>query len=265
MFQSPGSIAFSLGSVSVYWYGVLIGAGILLCYFYVISELKRRKLETKHIDNMAFWLILAGIFGARLYYVAFNLGYYAEKPLEILKIWNGGLAIHGALLGGAVAFFIYIYLNKLHWTLYADVIMPGVLLAQGIGRWGNFFNSEAFGTPTNLPWKLFIPEKNRPLQYIESSYFHPTFLYESIWNLVGFLVLMLISRRLYPHTGRSTGYVFFAYLVWYSVGRFFLEALRTDSLYFGSLRAAQIMSVILFVFGIIGLIFLAKRPKIHSL
>lgn len=250
MFQSPGSIALQLGPLTIHWYGVIIGIGILLCYGYVVLELKRRRMDIKPIDDMAFWLILSGVLGARLYYVIFNFSYFFQHPAEIFQIWKGGLAIHGALLGGAAAYFFFCFRRKLLLLLYADVIMPGVLFAQALGRWGNFFNNEAFGRPTDLPWKLFIPEANRPQQYIDFSYFHPTFLYESLWNLTGFLFLVFLSRR-FTH---SHGVTSFAYLLWYSIGRFFIEGLRTDSLYLGPLRAAQMMSIILFLIGLLGLV-----------
>lgn len=263
MFQSPGSIAFSIGPFSVHWYGILIGLGILLAYFYASAEFKRRKIDRKHLDDMVFWLVLAGILGARIYYVLFTSGYYFAHPLEALAIWKGGLAIHGALIGGALTFAIYVLKHKLKWTLYADAIAPGMLLAQAIGRWGNFFNSEAFGAPTQLPWKLFIPEQNRPAQYVDFSYFHPTFLYESLWNLLGFALLVWLARRGGRQAGEHrAGYVFFTYFIWYSVGRFFIESLRTDSLYMGQFRAAQIASVLLFSLGLAGLIILRKKSRL---
>ena len=262
MFQSPGHLAFQIGPISVHWYGIIIGAGIILSYIYALREAKRRDIEIKHIDNMAFWLILAGVLGARLYYVLFNFQYFIENPLEILAIWKGGLAIHGALLGGAFAYTIYALRHKLSWLLYADIIIPGILLAQAIGRWGNFFNNEAFGRPTDLPWKLFIPEQYRPDAYVDFSYFHPTFLYESLWNFAGFILLVFLTRRIFKISTRYSGAILFAYLMWYSLGRFFIESLRTDSLYMGQFRAAQIASILLFLAGVIGLIFLRKKPKI---
>lgn len=267
MFQSPGTIAFKLGSIPIHWYGVIIGIGILLAYFYSMSECRRRNLKIKHIDNMAFWVILAGVLGSRLYFVIFNMPYFWENPAEILQIWKGGLAIHGALIGGALAYFIYIWRSKISPFLYADVVMPGVLLAQALGRWGNFFNSEAFGRPTDLPWKLFIPEASRPTGYEDFSYFHPTFLYESLWNFAGFLFLVWLTRRIYhtqysiPNTQHS-GSILCAYLIWYSFGRFFIESLRTDSLYLGPFRAAQLVSVLLFLMALIGLLFLHRKHKI---
>jgi len=266
MFQSPGPIALNLGPLSIHWYGILIGLAIVICYSLIILEAKRRKLDTKHIENMAFWLVLGGVVGARLYFVIFNLDYFIEFPLDIFKTWKGGLAIHGALIGGAAAYFIYVFRSHLKWTLYADLIMPGILLAQGIGRFGNFFNNEAFGTPTDLPWKLFIPVASRPQGFEQFMYFQPTFLYESLWNFLGFALLFVLARKIYPASSNSkhTGYIFFTYLIWYSIGRFFIEAMRLDSLYLGPLRAAQVASVCLFIFGCLGLLFLLKKTKITT-
>lgn len=241
----------------------------------MVTELNRRKLPQKPVDDMAFWLILSGVIGARAYFVLFNLPYFSAHPLDIFKVWQGGLAIHGAIIGGAATYFVYIFKHKLNWKLYADVIMPGVLLAQALGRFGNFFNSEAFGGPTNLPWKLFIPLGNRPIGFENIEFYHPTFLYESLWNLVGFGVLVLLARAIYKTKegdrvqgtgdwGDFAGAIFYSYLIWYSIGRFFIEGMRLDSLYLGQFRAAQVVSVILFTFGIIGLIFLYKKATIHS-
>lgn len=258
MFQSPGSIALQIGPLAIHWYGVIIGVGIVLCYLYILSELHRRKLAEKPVDDMAFWLVLSGIIGARLYYVAFSWDYFGSYPMEILKIWKGGLAIHGALIGGGLAYLGYMWRKKLSWRGYLDIMLPGVLLAQGIGRWGNFFNNEAFGTPTSLPWKLFIPEQFRPAQYIDFAYFHPTFLYESLWDIAGFFLLVVLSRKL----KMANGSIMALYLAWYSFGRFFIEGLRTDSLYLGPLRSAQLMSAVLFCTGVFLLIFFRTRTKV---
>ena len=202
----------------------------------------------------------AGIIGARLYYVLFNFSYYSAHAGEILQVWKGGLAIHGALIGGAGAYFLFVWRRKIPALLYADIMVPGILFAQALGRWGNFFNNEAFGRPTSLPWKLFIPEQFRPSQYADFSYFHPAFLYESIWNFVGVAVLVWMLRGT-----RKNGKIFFLYLIWYSFGRFFIESLRTDSLYFGQLRAAQLASAVLFLGGILGLLILRKKTIIKPL
>lgn len=267
MFQSPGRIALSLGPLTIYWYGILIAAAILFAYWFSVREAGRRGLSESHIDSMSFAVILAGILGARLYYVLFNIGQYARNPLEIFYIWEGGLAIHGALIGGALAYMMYCKRHTLKFLLYLDVIAPGILMAQAIGRWGNFFNSEAFGAPTGLPWKLYIPSENRPEEYAEFFFFHPAFLYESIWNFAGFLFLIWLNKKLFPHHAAQTpdapaGPIFFAYLVWYSLGRFFIEFLRTDSLYMGPLRTAQVASILLIIIGIFGLYKTARRSMI---
>lgn len=253
VFQSPGSIALELGPLTVRWYGIIIASGILLCYRYITAEMRRRKLDQKPMDDMAAWLIVSGILGARLYYVLFNAGYYFENPAQIFKIWQGGLAIHGAILGGALAYAIFTWRKKIPFLLYADIIMPGVLLAQSIGRWGNFFNNEAFGGPTNLPWKLYIPQEFRPTGLEDFAYYHPTFLYESLWNLAGFALLAVAARHVIKVQAKFSGTIFFSYLAWYSFGRFFIESMRTDSLYFGNFRAAQMISILLFVVGIGGI------------
>lgn len=255
MFQSPGQIAFVIGPLSVHWYGLMIALGVLASVWYATYELKRRKKPTDVLYDMGFWMILAGVIGARLYYVIFQWDFYASNPLEIVQIWKGGLAIHGALIGGFLAFFAYCGIKKLPWLFYADVIAPGVILAQAFGRWGNFFNNEAFGRPTDLPWKLFIPESFRPKGLEASEYFHPTFLYESLWNLIGFFLLVVLTRKFQ----NRQGIIFFSYLIFYSFGRFFIEGLRTDSLMLFSFRVAQIVSILLFAGGIFGLYRLKNR------
>ncbi|MBI5412926.1 prolipoprotein diacylglyceryl transferase [Candidatus Peregrinibacteria bacterium] len=253
MFQSPGPILVQIGPLSIHWYGAIIGGGILLCYFYVFAELKRRKIDAKYLDNLVFWTVLSGVIGARLYYVIFSWPYFGQNPSEILQIWKGGLAIHGALIGGALSVIICARRYKFSFWTYADVIAPSLLFAQALGRWGNFFNNEAFGSPTTLPWKLYIPEQFRPEQYIDVAYFHPTFLYESLWDLAGFALLIYLSRKF-----KKPGAVLCAYLMWYSAGRFFVEILRTDSLYFGQFKAAQIASAVLFLVGLFGLVIKKK-------
>ncbi|MEK7523637.1 MAG: prolipoprotein diacylglyceryl transferase [Patescibacteria group bacterium] len=261
MFQSPGAVAFHLGPLTIHWYGILIGTGVLLCYSHVLRECKRRGINPKAIDDMAFWVVLAGVLGARIYYIIFEWGHFAADPWQVFQIWNGGLAIHGALIGGGLALAYFAWRHKLPWLLYADIISPGVLLAQALGRWGNFFNSEAFGAPTSLPWKLFIPESNRPSGYEEFEFYHPTFLYESLWNFAGFVMLIWLARQKKMATRR--GMVFFAYIAWYSFGRFFIEGLRMDSLYLGSLRVAQIVSAVSFFFAVY-LIFRSKKSSMRD-
>lgn len=264
MFQSPGPNALNIGPIAIHWYGVFIAVGILLAYWYAAVQIKRRGLAQKHLDEMVIWLILCGILGARLYYVLFNAQYYLENTAQIFKIWQGGLAIHGAILGGAAAYVVFTRIKKIPFLLYADIIMPGVLLAQAVGRWGNFFNNEAFGTPTNLPWKLYIPSEFRPTGLEDFAYYHPAFLYESLWNLAGFALLVIAAKHVVKARPEFSGTIFFSYLVWYSAGRFFIESIRTDSLYLGPLRAAQAASVVLFVIGAAGLLFIWKKRTMEN-
>lgn len=262
MFQSPGQIAFSIGPISLHWYGIMIGLGVLTAVIYASRELKRLGKSPDPLYDMGFWMILSGVLGARLYYVILQWELYSSNPVEIFQIWRGGLAIHGALIGGFLAFYAYCKIKKLNWLFFADLLVPGVILAQAFGRWGNFFNNEAFGLPTNLPWKLFIPEAFRPEEYETNEFFHPTFLYESLWNLLGFFILALLFRKIYKkETVSRSGLIFSSYLVFYSFGRFFIEWLRTDSLLVGPLRAAQLVSIILFIIGILGIF---RWPKKRS-
>ncbi|MBP9717682.1 prolipoprotein diacylglyceryl transferase [Candidatus Gracilibacteria bacterium] len=262
MFQSPGAIALELGPLMIRWYGIMIVTGIVCAYFLSRHLARKRGIDPLHIENMALWLVLIGVIGARLYYVLFNLSFFLEHPLDIVKIWNGGLAIHGGLIAGALTFFWYCKKHNISLLNGADVLAPGLILAQAIGRWGNFFNSEAFGSPTNLPWKVFIPVDARPSQFKDIEYFHPTFLYESLWNLLVFVLLMILFRSSYGK--KHPGTLLFVYMIAYSIGRFFIEGLRTDSLYIGPLRTAQVVSLILCAAGIIGLILIRKRHSIKD-
>jgi phosphatidylglycerol:prolipoprotein diacylglycerol transferase len=184
--------------------------------------------------------LLGGLIGARLYYVAFNLDYYLRYPGKIFAVWEGGLAIHGGVLGGLLVGGGYALWRGLPAITYLDIAAPSLALGQAIGRWGNFFNEEAFGAPTDLPWKLYISPPHRPPELRDVEYFHPTFLYESLWDLLVFVLLVGWVR---PRVARRPGAVFFAYIGLYSVGRFFIEALRLDSFWVGSLRVPQLASV----------------------
>lgn len=262
MFQSPGSIAFSIGSLQVHWYGILIVLGIISAFGYALYEAKRRGLNPKIIDDMSIWVVLGGILGARLYYVLFNLESYLEHPLDMFAIWKGGLGIHGAIIGGAIVFFLYMKKRGVSPLAYADSLIPGLLLAQAIGRWGNFFNSEAFGSPTDLPWGVFIPSDLRPAGLEDFALFHPTFLYESLWNLIGFVLLVWLSRK--HKIMASPGAILAVYLIYYSIGRFCIEQLRTDSLWLGPLKAAQVVSVCAVIGGIVLLKYVLGRRKVNG-
>jgi phosphatidylglycerol---prolipoprotein diacylglyceryl transferase len=203
--------------------------------------------------------VIAAIPSARIYYVLFEWHQYAANPGEILAIWHGGIAIHGAIVGGTVAALLFARLNRVSFWSLADVVAPSLALGQAIGRWGNFFNSEAFGDPTSLPWKLYIPPQQRPPQYWNQAYFHPTFLYESLWNLaVAALLLWWFRHQPAPKRGA----VFCLYAVAYSLGRVWIEGLRTDSLMLGPLKIAQLVSLVAIALGGFGLWWLYghRRP-----
>ena len=242
-------IAFSFGFIKVYWYSIFIFIAILAAYFIISKEAKKKGIDKEFITNLTFYVVVFGIIGARIYYCLFNLDYYLSNPLEILKIWNGGLAIHGGILFGGIFTIIYIKKHHLELLKTLDIIVVGVILAQAIGRWGNFFNSEAYGGITTLKalQNMHLPTFIINGMYISGKYRQPTFLYESLWDLIGFIILLIFRRREYTKVGQITG----LYFMWYSVGRFIIESMRNDSLMFGSFKIAQIVSILLFVLGIL--------------
>lgn len=260
-FTSPGEEILRLGSFRLKWYGVLIATAVLVGVNLSMRLAKSRNIDPEAIADLAIWLILGAIPAARLYYVAFEWQTYSQHPEQIIKIWEGGIAIHGAIIGGSIAAIIFAKLKQLSFWQLADIVAPSVALGQTIGRWGNFFNSEAFGRPTELPWKLYIPKDRRPFEYINFDYFHPTFLYESLWNLLVFIVLMWLFIDDNRHHRLRTGSIFLVYLIAYSIGRFGVEGLRTDSLMFGSLRIAQVISLAGIAIGSIGLLWLYIRRR----
>jgi phosphatidylglycerol---prolipoprotein diacylglyceryl transferase len=257
-FTSP-STGFSIGPLNPRWYGLLIASAVLIGLALSQRLAKARQLSPDLVGDLLIWLIVGAIPGARLYYVLFQWSYYSQHPDQILAIWKGGIAIHGALIGGTLAAILFSRIKKCSFWRLADIVAPSVILGQAIGRWGNFFNSEAFGSPTDLPWKLLIPEGRRPTGFESVAYYHPTFLYESLWNLMVFGLLMALFVR-FPKAKRGT--LFLVYAIAYSIGRFWIEALRTDSLMVGPLKMAQMVSLAGIVFGSVGLIwlYLLRRP-----
>lgn len=238
-------IAIRLGGFEVAWYGVIIGVGILLAMYLASSEGDRKGMPQDFILDLAFWTVPIAILGARAYYVLFELGYYLENPGQIFQIWNGGLAIYGALLTGALVVYFFTKKKNVPVMLTLDVLAPGVLIAQSLGRWGNFINQEAHGAAVTREFLegLFLPEFIINQMNIKGTYYHPTFLYESLWSLIGFALIVYLRRR--PNLLRE-GEVFFSYIIWYAFGRFFIEGMRTDSLYlFANIRVSQLLSIIL--------------------
>ena len=208
-------------------------------------------------------MILFGIIGTRLYYVLFNLEYYLRNPIEIFQVWNGGLAIHGGIISGILVIIIYTKKYKVNTIKMLDIVAVSVIIAQAIGRWGNFFNQEAFGSVVSKDFleSLMLPKFIIDGMYINGNYYHPTFLYESIWNIIGFIILLIMRRRKYAKVGEMVSF----YLIWYSFARFFIESLRMDSLMLGPIRIAQLVSVVGIIIGIMLLIRAKKGSKFDNL
>ncbi len=259
VFTSPGSTLIQIGSFAIHWYGLLIASAVVIGVNLSRSLAKRHQVNPSVIDNLVIWLVLAAVPSARLYYVLFQWQDYTHHWDQIPQIWRGGIAIHGAVLGGMVAGLIFAKLERISFWQLADLVAPSLILGQAIGRWGNFFNSEAFGRPIDLPWKLYIPLDRRPPGYEQFEYFHPTFLYESLWDLMVFALLMtLFFRGLKGLSRLKIGTLFMVYLMTYSLGRFWIEGLRTDSLMLGSLRIAQVVSLVGVAIGGVGLLYLYR-------
>lgn len=233
-------IAFTLGPLTVRWYGILIASAILMGTYLALHEAEKKGWNLDHFLNVIIYALPAAFIGARLYYVIFNWEYYSRYPREIPAIWHGGLAIHGGLIGALLVGCIVLRKYRLNFWQGVDIVSPSIILGQAIGRWGNFFNQEAYGyvvDPEKIPWAM----------YIDGAYRHPTFLYESLWNLAVFLFLLWFRRR----KGLKNGDVFLMYLILYSVGRFFIEGLRTDSLMLTpTIRVAQGISIIAVVVAV---------------
>ena len=255
-------IALDLGFIKIYWYSITMFLGVMSGLFVAYLEIKRQKIDVKKFENMAFYAIVCGFIGARLYYVLFNLDYYLNNPLEIVAVWNGGLAIHGGIIGAALAMYWYCKKEHLPFFKMIDIVVPALLIGQVIGRWGNFFNSEAHG---GIVTRAFLENLHLPSfiidgMYINGVYYHPTFLYESFLNLICFVFLLIIRKKKNLKIGVITG----IYCFWYGIVRFFIESLRTDSLMLGSLKMAQIISIIFLVVGIILIIFSRKQQKYNE-
>lgn len=185
-----------LGPISIYWYSVMIALGFLAAMVACLTEVKRKKLDIEKYSNMVFYAVLFGILGARIYYVLFNLDYYLKMPSEILKVWHGGLAIHGGIIAGILVAYFYTKKYKMNFLKTLDISVVGIIIAQAIGRWGNFFNQEAFGKLTTKAAliKQRIPNFIIEGMYIDGAYYQPTFLYESVWNLIGFIIMLFLRR-----------------------------------------------------------------------
>ncbi|MCK6629518.1 MAG: prolipoprotein diacylglyceryl transferase [Anaerolineae bacterium] len=282
---------FQAGPFVVRWYGLLIVAGALAAAYIASIEARRKKEDPDHAWNVLIWCLILGIIGARLYHVLSSPAggsrgfsyYFIEQPFTTitlfgvaipfptaLMIWQGGIGIYGALLGGILAVFIYARRHHLNFWRWLDNIAPGMLLAQAIGRWGNFFNQELYGPPTDLPWAITITNANQRIPPyndltaypLETTTFHPVFLYESLWNLVGFGLLMWIARK-YAHK-LLDGDLLSLYLIWYSTGRILIEFLRPDAWTLGAVPTAQIVGAVLILIGLGLMIYRRRNPALAT-
>ena len=249
-------ILINLGFIQIRWYSFLILLAFVIGYFLVINRCKKKNISTSTISDMCFYLVIVCILGARIYYCLFNLDYYSKNIIDIFKIWEGGLAIHGGIIAGLIFLYFYTKKKQLNLLELMDIFVPALVLGQTIGRWGNFFNQEAFGSVTNFSTlkNLHIPNFIIDGMYIEHSYHHPTFFYESLGCLIIFIIVMIIRNLKSTKDGIVTG----IYFVSYGIIRFLIEGLRQDSLMFFNLKVAQIVSIIMVIVGI----YLMIRP--HS-
>lgn len=256
-------VAIDLGFIQIYWYSLMIALGLFFGVMVILMEARRQKIDEEFLINLIFYGVIFAILGARIYYVLFNWTYYSKHFVEIFEIWNGGLAIHGAMIGGGLFTIFYSRNNKCSFVKLIDVIVVGLILGQAIGRWGNFFNQEAYGGVVSLSFlqNLHLPQFIIDGMKIGSQYHHPTFLYESLWNLVGFVILLIVRRRNYIKNGQITA----TYMMWYGVGRLIIEGMRTDSLMLGSLRMAQLVSIAMIIIGAVIFVIKIRKPRFEDL
>ena len=279
--QSPGDTFLNLGFLTIRWYGLLISISVVIGLFISKKLAKSRNINPQYISDILPSLIISSIIGARAYYVIFEWRQYSGNNFftsfdlfnnviqipSFLAIWQGGIAIHGGLIGGFLCILFFCKSKNIHLKTFIDILIPSIILGQSIGRWGNFFNNEAFGIPTDLPWKLFIPIQNRPIEFINYQFFHPTFIYESLWNFLIFILLIIIFYKQNNKNLVRPGFISCLYLIGYSFGRFWIEGLRIDPLCIGGLppfcdgglRMAQFISIFLFSSGLIGIFFLRLK------
>jgi phosphatidylglycerol:prolipoprotein diacylglycerol transferase len=253
-------LPFGLQPFHIYFYGIFIMAGVIAAAFLAQAEAKRRGLNPNFLWDALFWVVLAGIVGARIWHIftpppsmveqGITTKWYLTHPLDMINIRNGGLGIPGAVIGGALAMLVLCRRRKMSFLMWADIVVPGVALAQAIGRWGNFFNQELYGKPTNLPWKIYIDPLHRVPGYENYNYFQPLFFYESVWNVLVMTLLLWASRRF--EKWLNPGDILLAYMILYAIGRFFLEFLRLDAAQVGGINFNQtFVAVVAVVAGVL--------------
>lgn len=256
-------ILFEFGSIRIYWYSIIMFIAILTGGSLVLKEAKKFKIPENFMINLIFYLIPIAFIGARIYYVAFNLDYYSQNPINIFKVWEGGLAIHGGIIAGLIFLIFYTKKYKINTLKVLDFFVVGLIIGQAIGRWGNFFNGEAHGAITTLEnlQSMYLPNFIIDGMHIGGVYYQPTFLYESIWCLMGFAFLIAMRKYSYLKVGQLTS----LYFIWYGIGRFIIEAMRTDSLMIGNLKMAQLVSFLMILIGLIMILCLNKGSKFQNL
>lgn len=243
-------VAIQLGPLAIRWYGICIMTGVVLAVWLAMKEAPRKKINPDHVSDFILWAFPIALIGARLYYVAFAW----DEVDNIFAIWEGGIAIYGGLIAGALVMLVFSRYHFINLLDFMDIAVPGVMLAQSLGRWGNFFNQEAYGKIVDQ--LNYLPAFIRNQMYIDGHYRVPTFLYESLWNLLGFSLLMAVRHRGWLKRGEPTAF----YLVWYGCGRFVIEGLRTDSLMLSGLRVSQWLSVLILALGL-GLFIWIRKNK----
>lgn len=256
----------SLGPLSIKWYAIFILCGAMLAYWFSVREIKKLGYKSEVAEDLFMGCLICGVIGARLWFCAFyNLSYFLANPIEILYTFEGGMAIQGGLFGGVLFGLWYAKKHKLSFMRLADAIVPNILVAQAIGRWGNFINQEAFGRTVREAYYAYFPKWFSDMMYIQGAYREPTFLYESLGNLVGFILIIFVVKRF---SKLKRGDLVYAYMMWYGIIRLFVEGLRTDSLMFMGLRMAQLISIAFIIVGLVGTfglfrkIFKQKKPVI---
>lgn len=261
----PQAILISLGPVNIYWYGLFIVVGISAALLVSLKIARHHHIQSDKVFDISFWLIINGLIGARIYEVFLELPYYLSNPLNMIRVWEGGLAIHGAIIAGLLTLLYFAKKEKISFWNLASLFAPGLALGQAIGRWGNYFNQELFGQPTSLPWGIPINPTNRPSAYQEFAFFHPTFLYESLGLILIFLILFSLTTILLKEkskTYRESVFITCFYLILSALLRFSLEYIKIDNTpVFLGLRWPQFFSLIIILFSIISLIFSIHAKK----
>lgn len=261
-------VAFSVFGLEVHWYGLIITVGMILSVLYAMHHAKVERVKTDDVVDLALYLIIFGVLGARLYYVIMEFDSYlvtdgtffqnlGKTLYNIIAVWNGGLAIYGGIIAGVITGYAVARIKRIRFPIIADIAGPSVLVGQILGRWGNFVNAEAFGGETALPWRMGILKSLDGGQtFYSEMYVHPTFLYESLWNLVGLLLITALYKKKKFH-----GQMFIFYMIWYGFGRMLIEGLRADSLYVGNMRISQFVGFVSFVLGVVLLIVNLRRVR----